>query len=101
MLTLRKSVGALLLALCVGNFVVGGVAWMCLRGSALNGKVEEERYYVGRKGEMTEVSEGTYTFSYWQGMSEMLTLPLAPVGVWMLNIRFRRRPEDAASGGGR
>lgn len=96
--TWRKPVGVLLIVLCVVNLVIGAVTWIAFEGSALNGKVERGRYYVGSRGAMTEVSEGAYLFSYWQGVSEMITLPLGLVGVLLRRFGSRRYPTAAESG---
>ncbi len=90
-----RSVGALLIVLCAVNLVVGLVTWISLDGSDLNGKVEKGRHYVGRRGGLTEVSETAYTFSYWQGITEMVTLPLGLVGVLLRPFGSRKHPKAA------
>jgi len=93
-----RTLGVFFVATCFLNVVVGLIAYLALDGSAINGKVENGVFYVGYRGRFTEVSEPSYTFSYWQGVSEIATLVLGFAGAVLL--RPTRRTTSAAGEAG-
>jgi hypothetical protein len=79
-----------ILALAV---VLNLVSWLGFTvtqgGDALNGKIEDGRYYLGSHGHYTEVSVGKYQFSRCQTVSNMIILPIVIGG--SLLWEYRRR----------
>lgn len=71
------------------NFGVWGIGTIALHGDAMNGKHENDRYYLARKGHYTEVTPAQYRYSL---THTYLTLASFPVIIGLLGIRdFRRR----------
>lgn len=64
-----RGVGVLLLVVAVLNAVAFVVTTIVLGGSALAGKVDGGKYYVGEHGQYTEVSQEVWTLSLYQGYS--------------------------------
>ena len=70
-----------ILALAVFLNLVSWAAFcMTQGGDALNGKVENGRYYLGSHSRFTEVSAAKYHFSRWQTVSNLIILPIAVGG---------------------
>ena len=76
--------GRALVLLAIANFTAFWFATMAMGGSALNGKVEGGRYFVGEHGEYTEVTASRFEFSAWHGRSIVLTHALGAVGALLL-----------------
>jgi hypothetical protein len=70
------------------NFIVFCAGALFLGGDALNGRVEEGRYYLSMYGRLTEVTHGVYTYSRWHAISVILSV--ACVLVWYLSMRLRK-----------
>ncbi|MES2442088.1 MAG: hypothetical protein V4574_04600 [Pseudomonadota bacterium] len=57
-------------------------SYLLLHGDAFGGKIVGGHYFVGGKGQFTEVSRGTYIFSLWHGRVMIASYAaLAVVGV--------------------
>ena len=65
----------LLLVVTVLNFGVWGVVNSVIRGDAVNGKIEHDKYYVAMKGKYTEVSRGVYLYSYIHTCTNFVLFP--------------------------
>ena len=94
----------LVIALCFLNFVTFMVVAYFVGGDAGNGKVVDGHFYLGYKGEFTEVSEGVYTYSLWHLRSLAATFPLGFVAMFFVRIEQDRRrrkitKEQAQKGG--
>ncbi|MGJ9417692.1 hypothetical protein ACHAC9_08005 [Massilia sp. CMS3.1] len=66
----KKLFGKLVLLNFV-SFFVGGIY---LGGDALNGKIEDGRFYLANHGQLTEVSEGIYRYSQLHALSVLLLI---------------------------
>src|SRR5882724_6299776 len=81
----------LVIALGVLNFLIFVAGAMYLGGDAVNGKVEDGRYYLfGVRTESghkvyTEVSEPVFTYSRWHVYSIFVTWPLVMVAAFASN----------------
>jgi hypothetical protein len=62
------------------NFMWFAIETMVLGGDALNGKVEDGRYYLKLKGKYTEVSRSVWNYSYAHAVSVCVTHPVGFVG---------------------
>jgi hypothetical protein len=89
-------------AITVANFLLFVVAAIYLGGDAVNGKVENGRYYVfgsrtefGRKVH-TEVTESVFRYSKWHASSVFITWPLM-IAVGCVRHYIRRRSAQRAS----
>jgi hypothetical protein len=71
------------------------VHWFVHGGSALNGKVENGRYYVATRGRMTEVSKEQYAINYAVTIGFFITFSITIVG----SIATRKRSSGIASAG--
>jgi hypothetical protein len=71
------TLGNALFILAAVNFVALFVSYLVLGGDATRGKVEDGRYYLGRKGKYTEVSRGVWLYSRAHVISVCITHPLA------------------------
>jgi hypothetical protein len=61
----------------LANFAVFVAVALRLGGDAVNGKVEDGRYFVSSHGKDTEVSRETYLYSRTHARSVWITHPLA------------------------
>jgi purine-cytosine permease-like protein len=78
----------------IGFFVIGLISG----GDAFNGKVEEERYYLGNHGHYTQVNWAVYAYSYVHAISVMATHLVAIVAGLLLvgDESFRRQSRQHA-----
>jgi hypothetical protein len=84
--------GGALVAVGVVNFTVFFVLSLAWGGDALNGKVEDGRFYLGHKGRYVEASEARWRESRAHAISVLVTHPLAIIGGGLLlNYAGRRR----------
>jgi hypothetical protein len=94
-----EKVCAVVVVVGMLNFVVFVCAAIYLGGDAVNGKVENARYYLfGVRGESghrvyTEVSKSVFTYSKWHVYSLVLTWPLTiAAGCYGWNLLKKRIP---------
>lgn len=80
----------LLYWIAAANFVAFVVLWFVLGGNALNGGIEDGRYFLGSKGSRAEVSSFVFHYSVLHTLSLFVT---QPIGVF-LGFRGRRRVID-------
>jgi hypothetical protein len=73
------------------NFLALITASIWLGGNALQGKVEDGRYWIGEDNKLREVSAGTYWFSLLHVGSVFLTHPMGMFAGW----RGHRRAKNA------
>lgn len=76
------------------NFGVWGVGTVALHGDALNGKVENNRYFLQWKGQYTEVTRGTYLYSWMHTYVTIATVPLIIALLGIADIRRRKIAND-------
>jgi hypothetical protein len=77
---LALRLGFLFFAFAIFNFLAFHSISLAIHGDAEKGKVVNGRYYVNYKGEFTEVSKGTFQYSYYHGLLNKITFGLAIVG---------------------
>jgi len=81
-----RFVGIILIIICVLNIVVFFVVGALIGGDAINGKVENERYFLGDHGHYTEVSRAVYEYSRVHALSVFVTtaipLIMSACGFW-------------------
>src|SRR5688572_10026309 len=75
-MTLRAILKLIFLA-GLANFAVFWVAAGLIGGDAINGGVDEGRYYLANHGRLTEVSEVVFHYSLAHTISVFVTHPLA------------------------
>jgi hypothetical protein len=81
----------------VVNFLAFWVVAVAIGGDALNGKVENGRYYLMSHGRYTERSFAVWTYSRWHAISVFVTWPLAIlVGAAASTGARPNTPADAA-----
>jgi hypothetical protein len=73
--------GFLLFAIAITNFLAFQSITLAIHGDAENGKVVNDRYYVQYKGDYTEVSQGTFHYSYYHGVVNKITFGLGVIGL--------------------
>lgn len=79
-----------LAVLALVNFAVFFFSCLFLGGDALSGHAAGGRYWLGSKGQLTEVSRAVYTYSLWQTRSMFATHGLAMLAfliAWLLKPR--------------
>ena len=84
---LKPTLNFLGYALCcmfAVNLVALVLSLFILRGSAWDGMVEGQKYYLGAHGRYTEVSRGVFKLSERLQTGILVTLPLAFVGALVL-----------------
>jgi hypothetical protein len=87
-----------LLAVAVINFTAFAVLSLSWGGDALNGKMEDGRFYLGHKGHFVEVSEARWRASRAHAISVLVTHPFAIiVGGLLLNYAHRGRRRAAST----
>ncbi len=75
-----RILGGTLLAVMVVLFLCHFVSHVfVLSGDAFNGKVDGDRYFLGSRGQYTEVSEGVYRYSQWLGLALIVVFPFCLV----------------------
>jgi hypothetical protein len=75
------------------NFISFCVISLFIGGAAMNGKIENGRYYLSQNGRLTEVSQSVWTYSRYHGISMFVLIVAAPVvqgGALMLANERRR-----------
>jgi hypothetical protein len=86
-LTTTRRVAAACTVLGTVNFFAAGAISMIIGGDALHGKVEQGRFFLGNKGEYTEVSAAVYYYNLVH-MISMFASPIVVAGggitYWLL-----------------
>jgi hypothetical protein len=59
-------------------------------GSALNGKIDGDQFFLGDHGRYVAVSRAIYEFSLHHGRSLFITHPLAGIASWILHANTGR-----------
>ena len=67
------------------NFLVFVLVANAIGGDAINGQVENGRYFLRNHGVVTEVSRLVFFYSEWHSISLFITHPLALLAAWELN----------------
>jgi hypothetical protein len=88
---MRRTVYVLVL-ISLLNGVAFFVHVSVLGGSAMNGRIENGKYYVGEHGRYTEVSATAFERSRWHERSAIATtaLMLLAGGVWVAAAKAQR-----------
>ena len=68
------------------NFILFWIVGQILGGEALQGKVEDGRYYLTNQGKHTEVSHFVFTYSYIHAISVNVSWPFVLVAFGYLSI---------------
>lgn len=94
--------GAVILILCIFNFVGFFVGSMMIGGSAANGFKEDGRYFVSEHGKNTEVTKQIWNYSLWHSRSLLVTHPLAMILMLVLGAKWdeKRKQRIEQAGGG-
>ena len=78
-----KSAGwwffAIVWIVAIGNFLGFAAVSRWLGGDALNGRIEDGRYFLNQNGRLMEVSQSVFEYSRWHARSLFVTHPLAIV----------------------
>jgi hypothetical protein len=77
------------------NFTVFWIVALILGGDAINGKVEDGRYYLGSHGRYTQVSADVYVYSRIHTISIFITHPLGIFGGGGLVAYAARKTKNA------
>ena len=96
MVTMKEFFLGISLCLFILAFVNFTLFWsvsLCLGGDALNGKIENGHYYLANHGELKEVSEATWNYSYYHSVSVLITHPLG-IGSMALAHKLVDREES-------
>lgn len=83
----QPMIKSLLGALTLVNFFSFLAGYVYFGGDALNGKIEDGRFYLADHGKLTEVSEGIYRYSELHGLSVFLL-----IGVVMI-VHFAQKTD--------
>lgn len=87
-----KRISLCLFFLAFVNFTLLWFISLFLGGSALNGKTEDGRYYLGNHGDLTEVSEATWNYCFYHEVSAIITHPLG-LGSMALADKLEKREQ--------
>lgn len=88
-----KKWSLIVFVVAVVNFVAFRIGAAALGGDAVNGKIEDGRYYVASHGRLTEVSHAAFTYSRIHCYTVFVTHPLAAIFGWLFYEETRRRKE--------
>lgn len=86
-----KKWALIVFVVAVLNFVAFAVAAATLGGDAVNGKVQDGRYYLASHGKLTEVSHAVFTYSRIHCYTLFVTHPLALVFGFLFYKQTRQR----------
>ena len=76
------------------NFGVWGVGTVALHGDAVNGKNESNKYFLSWKGHYTQVSRGTYIYSWIHTCITIVSFPALIVLFAIADIREKGLAQD-------
>jgi hypothetical protein len=88
-----ETLGKSLIAFAIINFAIFWIVAIRIGGDAVNGKIEDGRYYVGSHGRYTEVSNGVWKYSEIQAKSIWVTHPIGFIGALIVYKKRRRKNE--------
>ena len=88
-----KKWALIVFVVAVLNFVAFMIGAAKLGGDAVNGKMEDGRYYVADHGKLTEVSCAAFTYSRIHCYTLFVTHPLALLFGWMYYRQMREHKE--------
>lgn len=91
-----KKWALIVFVVAVVNFVTFLIVAAKLGGDAVNGKIQDGRYYVADHGKLTEVSHAAFTYSRIHCYTLFVTHPLALVFGLLFYAQVRRREESHA-----
>lgn len=95
-----KKWALIVFVVAVVNFVAFLIGAAKLGGDAVNGKMENGRYYVADHGKLTEVSRAAFTYSRIHCYTVFITHPLAILFGLALYSQTRRREASQPSPAG-
>lgn len=81
-----RAVLQTLFVIGVLNFVACMAVALMIGGDALNGGVEDGRYYLSNHGRLTEVSAGLYSYSLVHTVSVLITSAIAVASAGALHL---------------
>jgi len=85
----------ILFVITVLNFGVWGVLNSVIHGDAVNGKIENGKYYVAMKGKYTAVSRAVYVYSYIHTCTNFVLFPATMLsGILTIRRNTRQRKRD-------
>ena len=93
--TVKFILVAVIVLFPVASLLAYFVSGMVFGGDALQGKIVGGHYYLGEKGQFTEVGRGIFLFSLWHGRVMIASFVLMAVAgitltVWAWVVRFGR-----------
>ena len=71
-----ENLAPILFVVALVNFATFWVVAIFLGGDAINGKMENDHYYLANQGELTEVSRTVWLYSFWHTTSVFVTQSL-------------------------
>ena len=89
----------LLLKISIGILMITAVVHLLCHpwhGTALNGKEDGGRYYLGSHGVYHEVSHPTFQYCIWQEYSDVTAIMLMVVSMWLLPHKKKASSNHAA-----
>ncbi|HSI13831.1 MAG TPA: hypothetical protein VK961_17430 [Chthoniobacter sp.] len=89
-----KKWSLIVFVVAVVNFVAFLIGAAKLGGDAVNGKIQDGRYYVADHGKLTEVSHAAFNYSRIHCYSIFVTHPLALFFGLMYFTQIRQRKES-------
>lgn len=93
-----SMLGYTLLFIAFINFAAFWIISLSLGGDALNGKIQNGRYYVGNHGRYTEVSKEIWTYSKIHTTSIWVTHPIGIIlGAGFVTYSTRKRKNKSSS----
>lgn len=89
-----------LFVIAIVNFVVFFVVALNIGGDAVNGKVEDGRYFVANHGTYTEVSRAVFTYSRYHVYSVWITHPVGilAIGAYSVLETGKKKDQEKVSG---
>jgi len=92
-----KKWALIVFVVAVVNFVAFLIGAAKLGGDAVNGKMQDGRYYVADHGKLTEVSHAAFTYSRIHCYTLFVTHPLALVFGFLFYRQTRQREASRVS----
>ena len=86
----RKICYALFIAAII-NFASFYIIAVLIGGDAVNGKVENGKYYIANHGKYTEVSKSVFIYSRLHTYSMWVTHPVGILAMGYLSVRGKRK----------
>lgn len=89
-----KKICHSLFAIAIVNFLVFFVVAINIGGDAVNGKIEDGKYYVANHGKYTQVSKALFTYSRFHVYSVWVTHPVGIIAIGLLSVVEKRKKKD-------